>query len=561
MISNPKVLPRCYLPLVLLLLLVASAILLFFRLGDIEMRPWDESLYALRAKEMYYSGHFLAPMQGGKVAWSSGKPPLGYWLILLSFHLLGLNPLALRLPFALAGVGCVFLLFMVGQQIGDRRLGLFSALALLLMPGFLDYSRRAILEPLLTFFFLAALLLFHQSHRCTTSKSILYSFASGLAIGLAILTKQVVGLVILPALLIYEIYHWRCRGGEGHLARSGSLLLATVVTSVWWFLIMYGQYGSTFLQSYFGTNVFRRLTHTITARKTMARGFHTVLLQHTGTIPLLVGLIGLLLLLLLLWPRFSRRVGSLFLPLRGGSLFIPFFLFSATYYLIFGVISRTLLSWYPFPLLPLLALGQGYLLRICIEASVRGEESRLWRFATLFPPLLAFTLAFSQKLHWAFLFLIPLLFLHLLLVAGESTVVKVEIAQERRASFLWGLGLFFLALFFSFSAHLAWQGQTYHSPDPYKEVAVQVKVSRPEEVLFDADIGGGLWDKIYPLRFYLEIPVRKAQVESYLRGDSAGKGEMIITSRARWMALRGTALGGRPAQLLPGNDLVLLETR
>jgi 4-amino-4-deoxy-L-arabinose transferase-like glycosyltransferase len=559
MISNPKVLPHCYLPLVLLLLLVASAILLFCRLGDIEMRPWDESLYALRAKEMYYSGHFLAPMQGGKVAWSSGKPPLGYWLILLSFHLLGLNPLALRLPFALAGVGCVFLLFMVGQQIGDRRLGLFSALALLLMPGFLDYSRRAILEPLLTFFFLAALLLFHQSHRCTTSKSILYSFASGLAIGLAILTKQVVGLVILPALLIYEIYHWRCRGGGGHLARSGSLLLATVVTSVWWFLIMYGQYGSTFLQSYFGTNVFRRLTHTITAVDRMAQGFHSVLLQRTGTLPLLLGISGLLMIIFLLGSRSSQRIRP---PLKqqGRSLLVPFLLFSAVYYLIYGLLARTLLSWYPFPLLPILGLGQGYLLWTYTEASPH-REAGCWQSSPLLLLLLTSALALSQRLYWALLLLVPLLLLGLLLLRGGSPAAKVGIFQERKASYFSALGLSSLFLFFALSAHLALQGRTYRSPDPFKEVAAQVEAARPREVLFDANIDAGLRDKIYPLRFYLDVPVRKAQVESYLRGDGAGKGKMIITSRARWMALRGTALGGRPAQLLPGNDLVLLETR
>jgi 4-amino-4-deoxy-L-arabinose transferase-like glycosyltransferase len=252
--------------------LVASALLIFLRLGDIEMRDYDESLYALRAKEMYLSGHLMAPMYKGEVAWSSGKPPFGFWLIILSFHLLGLTPLAVRLPFALAGMGCVLLLFFIGQQLKDPRLGLFSALSLLLMPGFLKFSRQAILEPILTVLFLAALLLFHQSHRCTGRKSILYSLASGLTIGLAILTKQVVGLVILPGLLIYEIYSCKKRGGKGYWARSLSILLAMIASSIWWFLIMYGRYGSLFIQRYFGANVFRRLSTTITARETMARG-------------------------------------------------------------------------------------------------------------------------------------------------------------------------------------------------------------------------------------------------------------------------------------------------
>ena len=126
--ENPRSLPLLW---ILFLLWVASALLIFLRLGDIEMRRYDESLYALRAKEMYLSGHLMAPMHKGEVAWSSGKPPFGFWLIILSFRLFGLNPLALRLPFALAGMGCVLLLFFIGQQLKDPRLGLFSALSLL----------------------------------------------------------------------------------------------------------------------------------------------------------------------------------------------------------------------------------------------------------------------------------------------------------------------------------------------------------------------------------------------------------------------------------------------
>ena len=211
------------------------------------------------------------------------------------------------------------------------------------MPGFLKFSRQAILEPILTVLFLAALLLFHQSHRCTGRKSILYSLASGLTIGLAILTKQVVGLVILPGLLIDEIYSCRKRGGEGYWGRSLSILLAMIASSIWWFLIMYGRYGSLFIQRYFGANVFRRLSITITARETMARGFHFALLRHASSFTLLIGVIGLLMLLfLLLLPR-SRRMQFSSFRLQGDSLLIPFLLFSGTYYLIFAGISRTFL--------------------------------------------------------------------------------------------------------------------------------------------------------------------------------------------------------------------------
>jgi len=73
--SHRNGLPTFSLPLTTLLLILVSACFLFYRLGDIEMRTWDESLYALRAKEMYLSRSYIAPIQGGEVAWSSGNPP------------------------------------------------------------------------------------------------------------------------------------------------------------------------------------------------------------------------------------------------------------------------------------------------------------------------------------------------------------------------------------------------------------------------------------------------------------------------------------------------------
>ena len=550
MISHHKVLWAFSFPLILLLSLsAASGSFLLYRLGDIEMRPWDESLYALRAKEMYLSGCLIAPMQGGEVAWGSGKPPLGFWLILLSFHLFGIGPLALRLPFALAGVGCVLLIFLIGQEIGDRRLGLFSAASLLLMPGFLDYSRRAILEPFLTFLFLAALLLFHHSHRGSPRKSILYALASGLTIGLAILTKQVVGLVILPAFLIYEIFSWKKETSNRSLSRLFSIIAAMVASSIWWFLIMYGRYGSTFVHHYFEANVLRRLTHTITARKTMARGFHTVLLQQTDSLPLLAGLIGLLLLLLLLL-RLSRQKGSLPSRPETNSLLLPFLLFSGTYYLIFGLVSRTLLSWYPFPLLPILALGQGYLLSVCVQASTGQPARGPFPFLSLLLPLLTIATALSHKLFYVSIPLVLLSLIHLALLVRGS---------KGRADLLPILGLLFLILYFSLGSHLALKSRTYHSPDPFPEVAKQVKDLGTEEVLFDENIGGGRWDKIHPLRFYLEIPVQKSQIEPYLRGEEDGKGKLIFTSRDRWMELRGIASGAKSVKFLPGGELITWE--
>jgi 4-amino-4-deoxy-L-arabinose transferase-like glycosyltransferase len=509
---------RCRLSLCLtfLFLLVASAFLLFYRLSDIEMRPWDESLYSQRAKEMYLSGSFLAPTQGGKVAWASGKPPFGFWLITFSFHLFGVSPWALRLPFALAGSGCVLLLFLIGQHLADRRLGLLAAISLLLMPGFLTYSRQAILEPILMLLFLAALLLFSRSHSSRSRRGVLlYSLATGLLIGLAILTKQAVGLLILPALILCEIISWSRGEGEGRLLRLFSVVAAMLASSLWWFAAMYARYGSTFLQHYFQANLLRRLTTTITAADRMAQGFHSVLLQRTGSLPFLLGVAGLLLLLcFLLFPRILRQREFFCLTSSSPSLLIPLFLFSGTYYLVFGLISRTLLSWYPLPLLPTLALGQGYLLWIGLAAA-----------------------------------------------AGKGSIKTGTAGRTRTQVLISALALIVVAAYFCGLASLVLRARTYHSPDPFKGVAARAEALQVDRVLFDEGIERGQRDKILPLRFYVEVPVERAAIGPYLDGERKGRNELIITSEARWREWRATSARTGSAQILPGGELVLWEVK
>jgi|GEM_PF-3215402 len=534
-----------------LLLLTVSSFLLFYRLSDIEMKPWDESVYALRSKEMYLSRSFLAPIQDGKVAWSSGKPPLGFWLIIASFHLFAINPFSLRLPFAIAGLGCIFLVFLIGKQLAGRRMGILAALSLLLMPGFLLYCRRAILEPLLTFLFLSALFLYHRSWVTSSPRSFpLFALGSGMAIGLAMLAKQVVGLIVLPAILIHDFLEGKPGKVRPLLSRRSSLaLLAALATSGWWFLLMYLLHGPLFLNHYFGINVFRRLTHTITARSTKLTGFPALLFQHAGPLAFWVGLGGILLLLFLA-VRIYRSRRLIPLSAASASLLIPLLLFSTFYYLVFGQLSRTLLFWYPFPLLPLFALGQGYVLT---EAMAIAENSRTSGHLSLFSgvlPLLPFWLSLSQR--WYLLCLASFLLFSI-------WVICLRRCTDIGERFLPLLGLLSLTLYFSLSSFLALGHPTYHAPDPYPQVRRLVMDLGTKEVVFDKDLKGKIRHKIYPLRFYLEVPVTSGRIAPYLGGKEESEKRLLVTSAERWIKLRKKGIAGVRAFNLFQTGLVALR--
>ncbi|MFH0909004.1 MAG: hypothetical protein V1929_09600 [bacterium] len=78
----------------MLLLVLISFVIYFWRLGEGSLRPWDESLTAERSREVllvddWFTPHFqLQP--------DYQKPPLYYWLTVLNFKLFGVNEFSVR---------------------------------------------------------------------------------------------------------------------------------------------------------------------------------------------------------------------------------------------------------------------------------------------------------------------------------------------------------------------------------------------------------------------------------------------------------------------------------
>lgn len=71
------------------------------------------------------------------------RPPLYIWTTIPFVALLGLTPLAVRLPSMLAGSIGVVLMYLLGKEVFSKRVGLLSALFLMLSPWSLLHSRFA----------------------------------------------------------------------------------------------------------------------------------------------------------------------------------------------------------------------------------------------------------------------------------------------------------------------------------------------------------------------------------------------------------------------------------
>src|SRR5437867_6454463 len=56
------------------------------------------------------------------------KPPLLYWLVIISFNLFGVNAATARLPVALAVIASTALIFLIGEKLTDYWRGFIAGL-------------------------------------------------------------------------------------------------------------------------------------------------------------------------------------------------------------------------------------------------------------------------------------------------------------------------------------------------------------------------------------------------------------------------------------------------
>jgi len=109
-----------------------------------------EGQYAGAAWEMLQSHHWLTPTNDGMPRLQ--KPPLLYWLLCLSISLFGKTEFAARLPNALATLGWIYVVYLIGERISGFRRGVAAAGIFGSMVGVFIFSHLIMPEPFLGLF-------------------------------------------------------------------------------------------------------------------------------------------------------------------------------------------------------------------------------------------------------------------------------------------------------------------------------------------------------------------------------------------------------------------------
>lgn len=185
----------------LALLLLLPGLLLYPCLKFTLFDP-DEGRYAEIPREMLVRGDWVVPYLQGQPYLD--KPPLVYWLGMLSYKLFGVADWSARLPTALAVHGCILSLYLLGRRSLGERPAFWGALLLGLAPGFMSMGRLLVLDGVLTFFVVLALL---SALEAVSDGALRWRWwwLAAVACGFGALTKGPVALVlVIPPLVSYR---------------------------------------------------------------------------------------------------------------------------------------------------------------------------------------------------------------------------------------------------------------------------------------------------------------------------------------------------------------------
>lgn len=214
-----------------LIIAIIGALLFIPFLGATHLFDWDEINFAEASREMLLTNNFAIPQINFEPFWE--KPPLFFWLQVLSMKIFGVNEFAARFPNAVCGIVTLIVLYRVGRRFTDERFGWIWTLvyAASLLPHL--YFKSGIIDPWFNLFIFLSIYQFSLYTDATVVRKVQPIILSGLFAGLAMMTKGPVALLIIG--LCYAVYALltRFRKFIRPLHILLFLLLSALVGSIW----------------------------------------------------------------------------------------------------------------------------------------------------------------------------------------------------------------------------------------------------------------------------------------------------------------------------------------
>jgi 4-amino-4-deoxy-L-arabinose transferase-like glycosyltransferase len=229
---EPPALPAPPMRHALLVILIALAGLLHVAtIGSGDLYSQTEGQYAGAAREMVETHQWLLPTNNG--APRLQKPPLLYWLIIISFKLFGVNAAAARLPVALAVVACTALIFLIGEKLTDYWRGFIAGLIYLSLCGTFLLARIVMPEPLVSALIAGAIFCAIGGYQRRRNRRLWFA-GFWICSAFACLTKGLLGIAYPAAVfLILSIFYREARMRFRGLLRWEYLAIFALIVAPW----------------------------------------------------------------------------------------------------------------------------------------------------------------------------------------------------------------------------------------------------------------------------------------------------------------------------------------
>jgi hypothetical protein len=202
----------------------------------------------------------------------------------------------------------------------------------------------------------AALWAYHEALASEGRRAWGWVVAAGVALVLAVMTKQVVvGIAVVP-IVVLEL--WR-REGRRAWMRLAVVLGPALLVGAAWLRLMVDRFGDAAIELYVRTGVLRRVAGFETGHSMRSLNeLGDTVAEACSPFPWVLGVAGLVVLVLARPPRRREADGALLLPLL-----------LVTVTLVYENVSQSMLPWYAFDFVPALAGGVAFL----VAGLVRGE--------------------------------------------------------------------------------------------------------------------------------------------------------------------------------------------
>ena len=236
----------------------------------------DEKYYTDSVLQMMDKGDYFTPYQAdGSPRFL--KPILTYWVLILSYKILGVSTFSSRLFFWLAGAVLVLVVYLMTRSlIKNRKTAFTAAFITAANPLVIISASRSIPDILLVLFltisawgFLEIMIKENRRKR--------YYWMAYFGAALAFETKGIPAIVFVGVSMLYLIWNPWNRKKIKCLYEPYSMIIAILV-AISWFIIMYLKYGSVYLDSFFADQVGDRVSSkSVQTFKNLGLGIITLL--------------------------------------------------------------------------------------------------------------------------------------------------------------------------------------------------------------------------------------------------------------------------------------------